>query len=165
MSIEGDPNDEGPLTTTVEPHGEGTTTTTATVNVPDLNKVLNQAGKIINPQTHPESEITRATITPKSGHFYGDLSIPKQTIQKWIGEENNENVVSGLFNNIIRNKDKNRVRLLKVRVFKDGSDPHYGVVNLVEPEGVSIISVSISPLISFIKIFRTNFIFISCLGY
>ncbi|CAB4380405.1 unnamed protein product [Rhizophagus irregularis] len=140
MSIEGDPNDEGPLTTTVEPHGEGSTTTTATVNVPDLNKVLNQAGKIINPQTHPESEITRVTITPKSGHFYGSLAIPKQTIHKWIGEENNENVVTGLINNIIGNKDKNRVRLLKVRVFRDGIDPHYGVVNLIEPEGVSIIS-------------------------
>lgn len=146
MSIEGDPNDEGPVTTTVEPHGGGTTTTTATVNVTDINKVLNQAGKIIYPQSHPESEITRVTITPKSGHFFGNLSIPKQIINKWIGEENNENVVTGLINNIIGNRDKNkdRVRLLKVRVFREGSDPHYGVVNLVEPEGVSIISVSIS---------------------
>uniref|UniRef100_A0A1D1XS85 Uncharacterized protein C29B5.04c n=1 Tax=Anthurium amnicola TaxID=1678845 RepID=A0A1D1XS85_9ARAE len=140
MSLEGDPNDEGPLTTTVEPHGEGSTTTTATVNVPDVKKVLSQAGKIINPIIHPDHEITRAKITPKSGHFYGNLCIPKKTIVKWIGEENSDTFVSGIVNTFIGSKDKEKVRLLKVRVFRDNSDPHYGVVNLIEPEGVSIIS-------------------------
>ncbi|RIA99744.1 hypothetical protein C1645_730662 [Glomus cerebriforme] len=140
MSIEGDPNDEGTITTTVEPHGEGATTTTASVNVPDVKKVLDQAGKMISSPFHFDNEMPSVKITPKSGHFFGELSIPKHTVSKWI-EENNSNVVSGFISNFIGNKDKDKVRLLKIKVQKDeGTDPHYGVVNLVEPEGVSIIS-------------------------
>ena len=46
-------------------------------------------------------------------------------------------------NNFIASKDKDRVRLLKLKVSQPGTDePHYGVVNLVEPKGLSIISVS-----------------------
>jgi hypothetical protein len=152
MSIEGDPNDEGPVTTTVEPHGEGATTTTTTVNVPDVGKaILDQAGKIIasnplaNALSHPDSEIVREKITPKSGHFVGGLSIHHDVISKWIGEENQDTVVSGFINNFVASKDKNRVRLLKLKVHQPGTDePHYGVVNLVEPIGTSIISVSVA---------------------
>ncbi|CAG8627256.1 17042_t:CDS:2 [Funneliformis caledonium] len=142
MSIEGDPNDDGAFSTTTAPSGEGATTTTTSVNVPDVKKVLGHAEKIITPAVaHPESENTRMQVVPKLGHVIGNMSIPKETVLKWIEEENSENIVSGFIHNFIGSKDKNRVRLLKVKAYQNNdTEPSYGVVNLVEPEGVSIIS-------------------------
>ncbi|CAI2185399.1 1135_t:CDS:2 [Funneliformis geosporum] len=140
MSIEGDPNDEGAFTSTTAPSGEGSTTTTASVNVPDVKKVLGHAEKIINTVSHPESEITRMKVVPKLGHVSGSLAIPKQTVIKWIEEENSENIVTGFIHNFIGGKDKNRVRLLKIKAYQDNdAEPSFGVVNLVEPEDTNIL--------------------------
>ncbi|CAG8583625.1 17746_t:CDS:2 [Acaulospora morrowiae] len=133
MAIDGDPNDPS-VEKLVHEHS-------AEDAKEDIKKIVDSAQKKLT-TSHPEHETPSIKITPNTGNCLGQLSISQSVVKKWMSEESNVPFLSGLINAITRKKnDPNRIRLLKIEVLQETqSFPTYGVVDLVEPEGYSVIS-------------------------
>jgi len=77
-------------------------------------------------------------ITPKAGHFSGILSVPEKNVEEWMAKGHFE-LPSG--DNLTREVGSRKIKLLKMQAYQDKIVmPAFGVVNLIEPEGVSVIS-------------------------
>ncbi|CAG8792904.1 23236_t:CDS:10, partial [Dentiscutata erythropus] len=114
-------------------------------------KVLNTVNEKIKEQIkHPESEKSFMVFKPHTGNFSGDLSIKRDIINKWIREESPKDNslvggIIGLFVGKDPKEEKNPVKLIKIEARRHNKPdalaiPTYSIVNLVEPEGYSVIS-------------------------
>ncbi|CAG8465023.1 16275_t:CDS:10 [Acaulospora colombiana] len=105
----------------------------------DVKNIIDNAQKklIIN---HPEDETPSIRIMPVEGNFSGHLPIPHNTVKKWLKEDDKTPFFSTIINTLT-NKNTKKIRMLKIAAFQDTSPhPTYGIVDLVEPEGFSVIS-------------------------
>ncbi|CAG8452984.1 6898_t:CDS:10 [Dentiscutata heterogama] len=114
-------------------------------------KVLNTVNEKIKEQIeHPESEKSFMVFKPHTGNFSGDLSIKQEIVNKWIGgERTKDKSIVGGFIGLFVGKDpkeeKEPIKLLKIEARRHNKPdslaiPTYSIVNLVEPEGYSVIS-------------------------
>ncbi|KAF0361203.1 actin cytoskeleton organization protein app1 [Gigaspora margarita] len=113
-------------------------------------KVMDNVNEKIKQQLdHPESEKSSTTLKPQTGNFNGTLSIKQAIVSKWINEDNNKDksFIGGLLDMFgkDKNNDTGKIKLLKIEARRHLKDsplafPTYSIVNLLEPEGYSVIS-------------------------
>ncbi|CAG8581189.1 8733_t:CDS:2 [Ambispora gerdemannii] len=135
MTIEGDPNEP----TSQETHA-------AKVEEPKVQQILENAQKI-HLHGHPAWEAKSIKIKPKEGTFTGTLAIKNDIISKW-DEQATKNQQAGILQSIWNfmappstSSSSNHARLLKLQAYHSQiAYPAFGVVNLIEPEGYSVIS-------------------------
>ncbi|KAG9306751.1 hypothetical protein G9A89_005651 [Geosiphon pyriformis] len=135
MAIEGDPTDAPAAETHAIKQDE-----------PKVQQILENAQQI-HVLNHPVWETKFIKIIPKEGNFSGIIPIAKDIIDKWIGKEEKKekpNWFQSLFSFDTKAKQPSiadKVRMIKLQAYHTEMGlPAYGVVNLIEPEGYSVIS-------------------------
>ncbi|RUS12752.1 hypothetical protein BC937DRAFT_87106, partial [Endogone sp. FLAS-F59071] len=97
------------------------TSTSSTTPISSTN--ITPASSTASIMTTASTSASLATAT--TGHFSGMLRVPTALVNEWGREQ----------------AGSNRPRLLKIRAFSGAADaPSYGLVSLIEPTGVSVIS-------------------------
>ncbi|CAG8781704.1 11029_t:CDS:2, partial [Gigaspora rosea] len=106
---------------------------------------------------HPEHEKSSTILKPQTGNFNGTLSIKQAIVSKWIDKDKTivgavSDAVGGLLNQVgihdvfgKKSNDTGAIKLLKIEARRHIKDsplaiPTYSIVNLLEPEGYSVIS-------------------------
>ncbi|CAG8466138.1 3315_t:CDS:2 [Diversispora eburnea] len=117
MALDGDPND-----LSLEQLAENFTPDTVKDEFKKVIENIHNQHKI----SHLDAETSSIQVKPNSGKFSGEIIIPQSKVQSWLMDEGDNNQES---------------QLLRLEAFQNEEvSPVFGVVNLVEPEGISVIS-------------------------
>ncbi|RUP50186.1 hypothetical protein BC936DRAFT_140039 [Jimgerdemannia flammicorona] len=144
MEVEGDPTNKPP-TSTLAVAGAAPTPTKSNSFITSASGTITNtissfwskpAGEKIGKVVQKiDAKISSHTIKikPQAGHFQGTIAVTPADFDRWMHEEG--------FLHSLGHSDTS-VRLIKVQAYQSElHPPAYGVVNLVQPEGTSIISV------------------------
>ncbi|RHZ54804.1 hypothetical protein Glove_423g35 [Diversispora epigaea] len=117
MAIDGDPND-----LSLEQFAENFNAETAKDEFKKAIENIHNHHK----KSHLDTETSSIQVKPNSGKFSGEIVIPQSKVKSWLMEEGDNNQES---------------QLLRLEAYQNEEvPPVFGVVNLVEPEGISVIS-------------------------
>lgn len=108
-----------PTTSSVPPSSNTSTSFSSPISSTNVTPASSTASIMITTST------STSLSTATTGHFSGKLRVPTALVDEWGREQ----------------VGSNRPRLLKIRAFSSAADvPSYGLVSLIEPTGVSVIS-------------------------